>query len=254
MKKILFAARSTYILLLVTVFLATSSIVKADPGANIRVIPVGGVHTGEPIVTTSPAEIMIYSQSHTPIENVWLILAINEDTFNHLNTITADTTTFDQNDFAVPTEAKIPPEAASGIYPGCERSAQYEVNTIKDKLGTPHTGKIYCAYKNFSISTITTTIQTFILTANAPGVTQLRVLVLANGYYKRLDNPKEYKLNEKTPWSNSTLVIPECCGTLLLTIASFAALGFFASKTKKTLRPHNLFRYQPLQHHGWGAE
>lgn len=230
-----------YILLLVTVFLATSSIVKANPGAIIRIIPVGGVHSGEPIVTTSPAEIQIYSQSHTPVENVWLILAINEDTFTYLNTMTADTTTFDKNDFAEPTEAKIPPEAGSGPYPGCETGAQYEVNAIKDKLGTPQTGKIYYAYKSFSINPITTSIQTFILTVDAPGVTQLRVLVLANGYYEQLSSSGDHKLNEKTPWSNSTLVIPEGYGTLLLTIASFAAFGLFATKRKKKLRLHNIF-------------
>lgn len=240
MRKILFAARSLYILLLATVFFATSSIVKADPGANIRVIPVGGVHTGGPIVTTNPAEILIYSQSHTPIENVWIILAINEDTFNHLDNMTAHTTQFGKNDFTEPTEAKIPLEAALGTYPGCKKGAQYEVNTIKDKLGTPHTGKIYYACKNFSINTITTTIQTFTFTANTPGATQPKVLVLANGYYEPHDNPSDHKLNEKTPWSNSTLVVPECCGTLLLTIASFVAFGIYASKTKKKLRLHNI--------------
>jgi len=51
---------------------------------------------------------------------------------------------------------------------------------------------------------------------------------------------------EKTPWSNSTLIIPECCGTLLLTIASFVAFGLFATKVKKTLRLRDIFRRQSL--------
>lgn len=231
--------RKAYIILFVAVFFAAISIVTADPGANIRVIPVGGVHSGDPIVTTSPAEIMIYSTSHTPIENVWLILAINKDTYDHLNTIKASacmhpTITFMKSDFSTPTESKVPPEAASGAYPGCKTGAQYEVNAIKDKTETPTTGKIYYAYKKFSIDPITTTVQIFTVTVDAPGVADMKVLVLANGCYEKLDTAGDGKLNEKTPWSGSTLVVPECCGTLFATIASFAALGLVARKAKRT--------------------
>jgi len=240
MKKTLLRNRSICALLLVfTLFASTSfvSIVKAGPASQIRVIPVGGSHTGEPIVTSSPAQLIIFSESQTPIEKVWLILTINEDTFNHLTSITAHSTPFAKSDFNEPTQDKIPPEAASGPYPGCQQGDRYEVSAIKDKLGT--SGKVYYSYKAFSISTVTTTIQTFTLTVNAPGVTNMKVLVLANGYYAKLDEAGDNKLNEKTPYSGSTLVIPEPA-TLFIILASFAAFGLFEIKGARTsiLRVH----------------
>lgn len=223
--------KSTYILLSVILFFSIVSVSRADPAANIRIIPVDGVHTGDPIVTTSPAEIKIFSTSHEPIENVWLILAINEDTFNHLTSIVADTTTFAKSDFIEATEDKIPPEEPSGPYPGCSQGERYQVSAMKDKMGIPPTGSIYYAYKAFSIDPITTSIQTFTLTVNAPSVTSLKVLILANGYYEPLDNPGSGKLNVKTPWSGSTFVIPELA-TLALTLASVAALGVYGISRK----------------------
>ncbi len=203
---------------------ASISIAKAD---NVRVIPVGGIHTGDPIVTTSPAEIQIFSSSHTPITNVWLILIMNEDTYDHLTGITADATTFAKSDFAEAAD-KIPPKEPSGSYPGSKD--QYALGAIKSKLGT--SGKAYYAYKAFSISTITTAVQTFTLTVNAPGATQLRVLVLGNGYYAPLDNKGDGKLNQSTPWSGSTLVVPEVA-TLAIAASSFGALGLYAIKRGK---------------------
>lgn len=201
------------------------SVAKAD---NVRVIPVGGIHTGEPIVTTSPADIEIFSTSHTPITNVWLVLIVDQNTYDHLVDIMAHTTQFLKADFAMPAESKIPPEEASGSYPGTED--QYNVATVKDKMAT--SGNVYYAYKAFSISTITTVPQTFTLTVNAPGADSLKVLVLANGYYAQLDNKGNGKLNQSTPWSGSTFVVPEPA-TIALIASSFGALGIFAVKRKK---------------------
>jgi len=230
MKKYL-ASRTLLALSLILIFFASASIVKADPAANIRVIPVGGVHTGEPIITKSPANIIIFSTSgaHSPITNVWLILSINKDTYDHLVSIITDiTTSFAKSDFAEAVEAKIPPEAASPPYPGSKD--QYEVSAIKDALGT--TDKIYYAYKAFDISTITTTPQTFTLTVNAPGVTKMRVLVLAIGYDESLDTKGDGVFNQKTPYSGSTLVIPEIA-TLALIASTFSALGIYGIKRIK---------------------
>jgi len=227
--------KSKYVFLFLVLILFSSivSTCRANPAANVRVIPVGGVPNGEPIVTTSPADIQIFSTSHTPITNVWLILAVNEDTYDHLTSIAAHTTTFAKSDFMEVTEDFIPPEDASGSYPGCEHGDQYQVNAIRDKLGIPATESVYYAYKAFSIDTVTTSIQTFTFAVNAPGVTYLKVLVLANGYYAPLDNPtSDGKLNEKTPWSGSTFVVPEPL-TLAITLGCVAALGVYGVSRKR---------------------
>lgn len=202
---------------------------KADPGANIRIIPTSGGETGEPIVTASPATINIFSTSpsHSPITNIWLTISINKDTYDHLTSITADTTTFTKADFTELTAAKIPPAEPSGTYPGCETGDQYESAAIMSKLGNPP--KAYYAYKAFSINTITTAPQTFTVTANAPGTADLKILILANGYGS---TGTEGKFNQKTPFSGSTLITPEV-PTLVLAASSFIALAVYGIKRRK---------------------
>jgi len=139
------------------------------------------------------------------------------------------------------TEDFIPPEDPSGSYPGCEHGDQYQVSAIRDKLGASVSESVYYAYKAFSINTVTTSIQTFTFTVNAPGVTNLKVLVLANGYYTSPHNPNLdpdcittclHKLNEKTPWSGSTFVVAEPA-TLAITLGCVAALGVYGISHKR---------------------
>jgi hypothetical protein len=210
-----------------------------DPFATLRVVPVGSVETGEPIVTQSPATLMIYvtDEAKQPLDPAWLLLAINEETYIHLGEIFTNTSLiFTKSDFTNVTETgetKIPPENPSGSYPGCEQDEQYEVSAIKAKLGIPADGDLFYAYKELTgpyVSPVTTNPQYFEVTVDTPGNTNMKVLVLALGYWAGAPNAAG-KLNVHSPFSGSTLVVLEL-STFLLALAPLSAFGLYKIRYK----------------------
>jgi len=209
--------------------------VLADPMANIKIWPEGAVHTGEPIVTTNPADMMIYTTSEPQAaHNVWVLLVLNEETYNGLNYINVNGVIYTKGEFKIPTTDWIPLEApgseGSG-YPGCNSHEQYRVIAgggaagIKDKLGT--TGDVYYCIKHVFDYVDTTAIE-FTITFYGSS-TDLKILVLALG---RTNEPYTDPFDNRSSYSGSTLIVPELA-TILLATASLSVFGLYTLKRRK---------------------
>jgi hypothetical protein len=214
-----------------------------DPFTTLRVVPVGFVETGEPIVTQSPADLMIYvtDAAKQPLTHVWLLLAINEDTYTYMTKIYTNTSLFFYPaDFVNVTETgetKIPPTDPYPStptwpgYPGCEQDEQYQVDAIKSKIGVPTDGNLYYALGDLGGSTgdpigpVTTTPQFFRVIVEG-AIPDMKVLVMALGYWPDAPNATPYLLNVHSPFTGSTLIVSEI-GTMLLVLAPFSAFGLY---------------------------
>ena len=192
---------------------------------NIKIVPEGSVHTGEPLLTDTPANLLIYSVGHSPIENVWLLIVIDENTYNSLNTITMSLgVTVPKSDFELVTTSWLPPflpdSSTDPPYPGSY--VRYQVSAIRDKIGT--TGDLYFTSVHL-INEITTTPTSFTLTLNLHTPTHVKALLLGLGRYDNNILP----FDEGSAYSNSTLVVPEL-ETILLLTAPLCALGVYTVK------------------------
>lgn len=206
---------------------------------TIKVIPKGAIETGDPIVTTSPANLTIFHTGRGPIKNVWLLIVINKQTYDNLNRITINGSTFlTKNDFQLVTRKKIPPLLPNSTtgYPGS--LCRYSTAAIKDKMdekGKP----VYYSIK-FFLPQITKIPKEFNLTVEATSPTNVKAIVLALGRYD--PSFRDYippscfcfePFNTCSSFSKSTFVIPEPA-TIALTIASFLAIiGFYFIKQRK---------------------
>ena len=204
---------------------------------TIKVIPVGATKTGEPLVTTTPANLMIFHTGKGPIENIWLLIVLNEPTYNALNKITINGTQFmTKEDFTLVTAKKIPPllpDSTSG-YPGT--LCQYNVAAIKDKMnekGNP----IYYGVK-FFLPQITKKPTNFTLAVELNSPANLKALILALGRYE-YHSKSCYEIecvykpfNRCSSYSNSTFVVSDIT-PLAVTASSLGALGIFAVKRRR---------------------
>ncbi len=236
----------TVILVTLTITLIASPLVFAatcEPDNNgsrhtIKVVPVGSTETGDPIITNTPANLMILHTGQGPIKNVWLILVLNKQTYDALNKITINGTTFmTKTDFSLVTKKKIPPTLPDPAknYPGSVY--QYEVSAIKDKMdekGNP----VYYGYKYF-LNKITKDPTHFTLTLEFDSpVSDVKALVLALGRYDcptllhtNCNHPEPF--NTYNSYSKSTLVVPEIA-TAAIAAAPLAALGLlYTAKRRK---------------------
>lgn len=205
----------------------------------IRVIPVGSTETGDPIVTTSPADLAIFHTGIGSIENVWLLIVLNSQTYEALNQITINGLEFmTKDDFERVTTRKIPPILPNSTtgYPGS--FCRYEVSAIKDKMDEKG-NEIYYGCKFFLLE-ITKSPTYFTLTLELDfSISNLKALILALGrhsYRCNLVGPQcccFYPFNRCSSFSKSTLIVPEVA-TLIVTTAPFGALGLiYAIKWKK---------------------
>ncbi len=239
-------------LILFSLILAAVPIVKANEEIDcqilcgcrhtIKVIPIGSSKTGEPIIAENPANLTIFYTGQGPIKNVWLLIVLNEATYNALNQIIINGNQFmNKSDFQLVTTKEIPPSLpnpATG-YPGS--LCQYEVAAIKDKIkekGNP----LYYGVK-FFMNQISKTPTNFTLSVELDSPANLKALVLALG---RIDTKCEadfevncapYKpFNACSSFSNSTFIVPDSA-TLALTISSFLGAGsFYLIKRRKKLK------------------
>jgi hypothetical protein len=195
---------------------------------NIKIVPEGSTHTGEPLVTDTPADLLVYSRGHSPIKNVWLLMVMDENTYNNLASITTTLgVTVPKSDFKLVTTFWLPPYKADPPYPGSY--VRYRVSAIKDKIGT--TGKVYYAVVPI-LDEITTAPTAFTLTVNLNTPTQVKVLLLGLGRYNRRSTDCILPFNEGSAYSNSTIVVPEL-ETILLIAAPLSALGLYVIKRKR---------------------
>jgi len=231
-------------LVIVSLILMAIPLVKADCQTGclgcahtIKVIPVGSTKTGEPLVTTSPANLMIFHTGKGPIKNLWLLIVLNEPTYNALNQITINNTQFmTKADFTLVTAMKIPPllpDLTSG-YPGT--LCQYNVAAIKDKMNEKG-NKIYYGVK-FFLPQITKNPTNFTLAVELDSPANLKALILALGRYE-CQSESCYEIecsckpfNRFSSYSNSTFVVSDIT-PLAVTASSLGALGIFTIKRRK---------------------
>lgn len=239
-------------LLLITIPLVSACDYCCGCAHTIQVIPVDSTYTGDPIVTTSPANLMIFHTGNGPIENVWLLIVLNEPTYNTLNEITINGTTFmTQENFTLVEEwrHKIPSILPNfwTDYPGS--LCRYEVAAIKDKMdekGNP----IYYGV-NYFLPEITTSATYFTLAVDLDAPADLKALIIGLGRYDcdidwncfefdddcheechHIDCNCYHPLNRGSSFSKSTFVVPEIA-TIALAAAPFSALGLYAIKRRK---------------------
>jgi hypothetical protein len=230
------------VLLLIAIPLATAdNSIQGGGSSTIQVVPVGATETGSPLITNTPANLIIYHTGQGPITNVWLLIVINKPTYDKLLFITFNgKVLMTKSDFKLVTDNKIPPENGNWItgYPGSE--CQYEVNAIKSNMNEAKNSQLYYALA-YILPQITTSPTHFQLVVILSSSAQLKALVLALGmYYPTCKNygpsitclPVCQPFNRDSSFSKSTFVLPEVA-TLAITAAPFGAFGLYAVKRKK---------------------
>jgi hypothetical protein len=212
--------------------------VFASGGDVIRVVPVGSSDTGSAIITGNPASLDFFVTSpQKPASNIWLLLIIDDDTYNNLAQVTLTGTdgpgVVTKADFAgTPADSKIPAASdthyVGATYPGCTTQTQYQVNAILDQMslsaGTSLHYVLIFAFDNANI-----TPQQFNINVQTTAPNHVKMLILAQG---SIDQDECDPLNSNSPFSGSTFVVPEL-GTILLVTASFAGLALYGYKRKK---------------------
>lgn len=210
---------------------------KASPFSVLAIVPEGEYPDSDPVEIdyTGPVtfDIWFTGAAHEVVD-IWLVLVLNNETYNNLDSITADGVTFLKTDFEQVLSARIPPEAPNTLigYPGCTYDDQFPVGPIREKLGEPY----YYAYKplgpGFDLYTSgRENGKKFILTINLlEEVEDLRVLVLGNGLDRTATGAP--KLNVQSAWSKSTFVIPEP-GTIVAVATSLVALMAYTARRRK---------------------
>jgi hypothetical protein len=235
-KLIVFTLLAISMILLVTPIAFAECQIDCEGCSNtIKVIPVGSTETGDPLVTGSPANLMIFHTGKGPIKNVWLLVVLNKPTYDNLDKITINGTTFmTKVDFTLINAKDIPPilpKPATG-YPGS--TCQYNVNAIKDKMDEKG-NSLYYGIK-FFLNKITTTPTHFTLAVELTGPADLKALILALGRYDNggfnVDCISAKPFNRCSSFSKSTFVVPETT-TIALAAAPFAALGVFGIRVRR---------------------
>lgn len=223
------------------VLMALPMLVFAAGGDVIRVVPVGEPDTGMAIITSDePAtlEIHVTNAQKSPVNEVWLLFVIDEDTYNGLTNIIIDDTdgptTVLKADFTGgPVSSGQRPleddtnDLPNGEYPGCTSQTQWSVPAIRDQMSQVHPKPSSVRYVLvYGFASIDTSPKAFTVTVVSSHV---NVLVLAQG---RVEGEADDPLNSNSPFSGSTLIIPEL-GTVLLALASFSAFALYSFKRRK---------------------
>ena len=234
-----------------------------DPFSTLTVWPYGTPEGSEgPIVTTSPANLIIYNIDNIHVlDDVWLLLVINPPAYDNLVNIATNTSlSFPKAyfmeipgttspSFQIPTPASdfgvtaTPPFAyRPNGWPGIESSDQYNVGSLRSNLGIAAGESMWYAVGDLDSSSgwvdsgppgldgadpefFTLTVE--LDPAWAGG--DWKVLVLALGHTN--DYPENPILNVRSPYTRSTLVVPEP-SAILLAIAPVSALGLYRMRHK----------------------
>lgn len=234
-----------------------------DPFATLVVWPVGEEGEG-PLVTMSPADLIIYNNdaSHV-LDDLWLLLVANEDAYDNLVSVSTNTSlTFlpehfleipgtEDPEYTIPIYTSdpgttpLPPPYAyrPNGWPGIEPNDQYNVGSIRSKMGIPAGESMYYSVGDLDDSTGWVDRgpvglnkgdpDYFTLTVTSGG--DWKVLVMALGH--STDYPDTPILNVHSPYTKSTLTIVSEPGTILIALASISALGLYGIRHKMKKKP-----------------
>lgn len=254
------AAVLVYVMLIVLA-LTPVAMAMPDPFATLTVWPYDTPEGAEgPIVTGSPADIIIYNNDNSHVlDDLWLLLVLNSAAYDYLISISTNTSlSFLPEHFVeIPGDAdpneRIPPNAADGGtsstppyanrpngWPGVEPFDQYEVQSLRSVLGIPSGQSMYYSVGDLDDSTgwidhghiglNRNDPEYFTLTVDlGPGTSDWAVLVLALGHSN--DYPEDPILNVRSPYTRSTLMVSEL-GAILLTLAPVSAFGLYKIRHK----------------------
>jgi hypothetical protein len=226
------------IFLIPLIMMLASPMLVFAAGDNIRVTPVGKPDGEMAIITSSPASLEIYvTNAQQTRNNIWLLLVLDNDTYNGLTSITlagtqgpallakSSFTAITVNSGKIPLQNDGNYTGGGYTYPGCTNTAQYSVGAILSQMSqvfptnAVHYGLVY------AFDSINTTAKTFTVTVNSP---HINVLVLAQGC-----SGTSGKLNSNSPFSGSSILVTPELGPILMAMASFSALGLYAVKRRR---------------------
>lgn len=192
---------------------------------SVAVYPVYALGTiridpSNPTMVSSPATFNISVTEHTA-SDPHILLVMTKACFDGLTgsvqvTWTGGSISFSAADFTAVTTGKVPPSTPD---------ADYTVASLQDHLGVSHSEDVYYAFGPFLAAPITETEQTFVVTL--PSTTP-KMLVYAIG-------KSSTEFDNFVPPTIPGFVVPEPA-PILITLASFSALGLFLLRRKQTRR------------------
>jgi len=252
---------------LIVIILAISTVrAMPDPFSTLVIWPVGTPEGSEgPIVTTSPAELIIFNIDNARVlDDVWLLIAINKPAYDHLVSISTNVslsflpTNFEEISGTASPADRIPPGGAySGPlvppyayipndWPGIEFADQYDVGSLRSKLAIPKITDQEYESMYYAVGDLDSSAgwvdhgppglnkhdpEFFTITVNlSEGAGNWRVLVMALGHSN--DWPENPILNVRSPYTRSTLIVPELPAIILASTA-FGAFGLYKLRLKR---------------------
>lgn len=258
-KKVIFS-----ILLILALFSMTSlAMALPDPFATLTVWPYGTAEGAEgPIVTTSPADLVIYNNDNSHVlDDLWLLLVTNSLAHEYLISISTNTSlSFPPEHFeeipgtTIPSDRIPPTSSDTGTTPtapytyrpngwwGIEWSDQYDVGSLRSQLEVSDGESMWYSVGDLDSSSSWIDHGPLGLNKQDPeyftitvdfdsewGGGNWRVLVLALGHTN--DYPDDPILNVHSPYTRSTLIVSEL-GPILLALAPISALGLYRIRHK----------------------
>jgi hypothetical protein len=218
------------------------AVAMPSPATNIRVWPVGGLAGEDPIVTLNPADMQIYvTTAKNRISSAWILLVLNQETYNGLDNIEVDSVKYFQSDFKKATESKIPLEEEDSEfvgYPGCEEPLQHQIDAVKDKLDAKGEDVYYAIKEVFDYEISTTPVE-FTITYHGSSA-DLKILVLAFGREVLTSFARDTltgteppcPFNNRSSFSGSSLIVVPELATIVLATASLSVFGLYMLKRK----------------------
>jgi hypothetical protein len=191
------------------------------------------------IITGTSSELSVYLAPDETVTEGWLVLVVDETTYSGLNGITISGTDgpssiSESDSWSDPvTSGRIPVAVDTHFvgpetYPGCENPAtNYQVSAVISQMQQIYPDVTSVRYiLVYAFDSVTNTPQTFSIEVDS---TRVNMLVLAQGV-----EGDSLVLNENSPFSGSTLVIPEVA-PIFLGVAAFGAFGVFLLTTRKSM-------------------
>lgn len=233
-----------------------------DPFSTLLVWPYGTPEESEGPIIIGPADsadMIIFNKDNSHVlDDVWLLLAMNSIAYDHLISISTNTslsfTKVPQHFVEIPGDAdpeeRIPPHtenpgtSPSAPYayrpdgwPGVEPFDQYKVGSLRSQLDVPPGQSMYYSVGDLDNSTDwidhgpiglnRNDPEYFTLTVeldSEPEEEQGKVLILALGHSD--DYPDDHILNVRSPFTRSTLMLSEV-GAILLALAPLSAFALY---------------------------